>query len=56
MKKITKVLSVLMAAVMLMTALCVPASAADELKSAKLVNSGNKVTFQCKFDKNQYGY
>ncbi len=56
MKKITKILSVLMAAVMLMTALCVPAYAADELKSAKLVDSGSKVSFKCKFDKNQYGY
>ncbi len=48
MKKITKVLSVLMAAVMLMTALCVPASAADDFKSAKLVNSRSKVSFQLK--------
>lgn len=51
MKKITKILSVIMAAVMLMTALCVPASAADEFKSAKLVNSGSKVSFSLKADK-----
>ena len=45
MKKITKVLSVLMAAVMLMTALCVPASAASNLKSAKMINSGKKISY-----------
>lgn len=51
MKKITKVLSVLMAAVMLMTALCVPVSAADEFEKAKLVNSGSKVSFELKATK-----
>ncbi len=40
MKKITKVLSVLMAAVMLMTALCVPASAASIEDTATKITSG----------------
>lgn len=40
MKKITKVLSVLMAAVMLMTALCVPASAASIESTAVKISSG----------------
>lgn len=44
MKKITKVLSVLMAAVMLMTALCVPASAASIEDTAKKISSGSKVS------------
>lgn len=45
MKKITKILSVLMAAVMLMAALCVPASAASNLKSAKMIDSGKKISY-----------
>lgn len=40
MKKITKALSVLMAAVMLMTALCVPASAESIEDTAKKITSG----------------
>ena len=50
MKKITKILSVIMAAVMLMTALCMPVSAADEFSSAKLINSGSKVSFTTKYN------
>ena len=50
MKKITKILSVLMAAVMLMTALCVPAYAADEFEKAKLIDSGKKVSFTTKYN------
>ena len=48
MKKITKILSVLMAAVMLMTALCVPASAADEFEKAKILKQleGKKYSLQ----------
>ncbi len=42
MRKITKVLSVLMAAVMLMTALCVPASAASIEDTAKKISSGKE--------------
>ncbi len=41
---------------MLMTALCVPASAADDFKSAKFVNSGSKVSFSFKVnEKNKDG-
>ena len=36
---------------MLMTALCIPASAADEYASAKTVNSGSKVSFELKAKK-----
>jgi len=56
MKILKKMLCGVMAAVMMITALCVPASAANDYDSAKLVDSGKKVTFTCKFDKNQYGY
>ena len=45
MKKITKILSVIMAAVMLMTALCVPASAASNLKNAKMIDSEKKISY-----------
>ncbi len=51
MKKFTKILSVLMAAVMAFTVLCVPVYAADEYASAKLVNSGSKVSFTLKATK-----
>jgi len=51
MRKFTKILSVFMAAIMLMTALCIPASAADEYASAKTVNSGSKVSFELKAKK-----
>lgn len=40
-----------MAAIMLMTALCIPASAADEYAGAKTVNSGSKVSFELKAKK-----
>lgn len=48
MKKFTKILSVLLSAVILVTALCIPAGAASILDTAKAVNSGKKVTFQMK--------
>ena len=63
MKKITKVLSVLMTAVMLMTALCVPAYAASAsassesaYKKAKLVDSGKTMSFTLKKDKDESNY
>ncbi len=46
MKKITKILSVLLAAVMFMTALCVTSSAASIEDTAKAVDSGSKVSFK----------
>lgn len=39
---------------MLMTALCVPASAADEFEKAKLVDSGKKVSFETKYPSYAY--
>lgn len=45
MKKITKILSVLLSAVMLMSALCVSASAASIEDTAKAIDSGKKVSF-----------
>lgn len=48
MKILKKMLCGVMAAVMMVTALCVPASAANDFESAKLVDSGKKVSFQLK--------
>lgn len=45
MKKITKILSVILAAVMLMTTLCVTSSAASIEDTAKAIDSGSKVSF-----------
>ena len=47
MKIFKKVISIIMASVIMVTALCISVSA-DEYSSAKLVNSGSKVTFQLK--------
>lgn len=46
MKKITKILSVILAAVMLMTMLCVTSSAASIEDTAKAIDSGSKVSFK----------
>lgn len=46
MKKITKILSVILAAVMLMTAFCVTSSAASIEDTAKAIDSGTKATFK----------
>lgn len=46
MKKITKILSVLLAAVMLMSAICVTSSAASIEDTAKAIDSGSKVSFK----------
>lgn len=46
MKKITKILSVILAAVMLMTTLCVTSSAASIEDTAKAIDSGSKVSFK----------
>ena len=45
MKKLTKFLSVLVTAVMLVTALCIPAGAASIEDTAKAIDSGKKVSF-----------
>lgn len=46
MKKITKILSVILAAVMLMTMLCVTSSADSIEDTAKAIDSGSKVSFK----------
>ncbi len=51
MKILKKLLSVLTAGVMAFTMLCLPASAANDFESAKLVDSGKKVSYTCKFKK-----
>ncbi len=48
MKKLTKFLSVLVTAVMLVTALCIPAGAASIEDTAKAIDSGKKVSFTMK--------
>ena len=44
-----KVISILMASVIMVTALCISVSA-DEFSSAKLVNSGSKISFKIKYN------
>lgn len=53
MKKFVKILSVLMSAVILVTALCVPVSAASIEDTAKAIDSGKKVSFT---PENKAGY
>lgn len=50
MKILKKMLCGVMAAVMMVTALCIPASAADDYEKAKLVDSGKKVSFTTKYN------
>lgn len=56
MKILKKLLSVLTAGVMAFTMLCLPASAANDFESAKLVDSGKKVSYTCKFEKSKHGF
>ncbi len=50
MKRIIKAISILLAATVLMASLCVTASAslADDLKKAKVIDSGSKISFRIK--------
>lgn len=50
MKKIVKILSVFMSVVILVTALCVPVSAASIENTAKTIDSGKKISFTMKND------
>lgn len=50
MKILKKMLCGVMAAVMMVTALCIPASAANDYDGAKLVDSGKKVSFTTKYN------
>lgn len=54
MKKITKILSVIMAAVMLVAALCVSAGAESIEDTAKAIDSGKKVSFTPSADYKDY--
>lgn len=49
MKMFKKVISIIMASVIMITALCISVSA-DEYSSAKLVNSGSKISFKIKYN------
>lgn len=49
MKIFKKVISIIMASVIMVTALCISVSA-DEYSSAKLVNSGSKISFKIKYN------
>ncbi len=56
MKRIIKAISILLAAAVLMASLCVTASAslADDLKKAKVIDSGSKVSFKIKGETRYY--
>lgn len=56
MKKFVKILSVFMSVVILVTALCVPVSAASIEDTAKAIDSGKKISFTMKERQGLIGY